>query len=227
MNKNRLGIIAAAGIAATALGVLTAPAAAADANCTPTGGPPADATSKDVSDVYGQPATLWVSDTTVGITTAQGTGEAAIETPSPLQRSAFLLDAKGDGHHQIIVDTGREAILYVVSGCTITRAVAEDGGPFVLDIGHRRGLGDGVGCSDLGDGRHLAQLLQLRDDLDRPLMMVRRTEIDLIGSTATTGRSDTFTATSEHDPAWTSAADISCGDRDMANDGVAAHYGPR
>jgi hypothetical protein len=227
MDKNRLAIVAAAVVAASAFGVLNAPAAAADANCTSGGGPPPDATSKDVGDVYGQPATLWVSDTTVGITTAQGTGEAAIETPSPLQRSAFLLDAQGDGHHQIIVDTGREAILYVVSGCTITRAVAADGGPFVLDIGHRRGLGDGVGCSDLGDGRHLVQLLQLGDDLDRPLMMVRRTEIDQIGSTATTGRSDTVTATSEQDPAWTSAADISCGDRDIANDGVAAHYGPR
>jgi hypothetical protein len=100
INKYRLAIITAAGIAATALGVLTAPAAAADPNCTPAGGPPADATSKDVSDVYGQTATLWVSDTTVGITTAQGTAEAAIETPSPLQRSAFLLDAQGDGHHQ-------------------------------------------------------------------------------------------------------------------------------
>jgi hypothetical protein len=32
-------------------------------------------------------------------------------------------------------------------------------------------------------------------------MMVRRTEIDLIGSTATMGRSDTVTATSEQDPA--------------------------
>jgi hypothetical protein len=222
MNMKMLGIVSA--LAMTALGTVTAPTAAADTACTPGGRPPRDATSKDVSDVYGQRATLWVSDTAVGITTPEGTGQAAIESASPLQRSALLVDAQQDGNHQIIVDTGREAILYVVSGCTIAPAVDEHGDSVRLDIGHRRGLGDGVGCSDLGDGRHLTQLIQLRDDLDNPLMVVRRTEIDMNGSTATTGRSDTVTATSEHDPAWTSASNISCGDLTIARDGVAAPY---
>jgi hypothetical protein len=225
MNIKGLVLVGCAA-AMTTLGVLTAPGAAADTSCAPVGGPPPDARSKDVSDVYGQQATLWVSDTAVGIITAEGSGEAAIHTPSPLQRWAFLMDAEGDGHHQIIVDTGREALLFVASGCTITPAVDEHGGPFVLDIGHRRGYGDGVGCSDLGDGRHLVQLFQLRDDLDRPLMTVRRTEIDLNGATATMGRSDIVAAPSDQDPAWTSASDISCGHRDIANDGVAAPYGP-
>jgi hypothetical protein len=211
-------------IAMAALGVVIAPRAIADGDCGPGGGPPRHASSKDVSAVYGQPATLWISDTVVGITTAQGYSEAAIETPSPLQRSALMIDAQQDGNHQVIVDTGREAILYTVSGCTIAPAVDERGRSFRLDIGHRRALGDGIGCSDLGDGPHLVQLLQLRDDEDKPLLAVRRTEVDLNGPMATIGRSDTITATSEQDPAWTTASNISCGDLTIARDGVAAPY---
>jgi hypothetical protein len=45
-----------------ALGVIIAPPAAADAGCGP-GGPPPGAASKDVSDVYGQRATLWLTNT--------------------------------------------------------------------------------------------------------------------------------------------------------------------
>jgi hypothetical protein len=137
-------------IAIAAFGVVIAQRAIADAGCGP-GGPPPGAASKDISDVYGQPATLWMTNLVVGITTAQGHGEAAIPSPSPLQRRALLIDAQQDGNHQIIVDTGREALLYAVSGCTITEVVDQQGAPFLFDIGHRRGTGDGVGCSDLGD----------------------------------------------------------------------------
>jgi hypothetical protein len=178
----------------------------------------------DVGAVYGQPAALWLSDAVVGITTPQGYSEAEIQTPSPLPRSALMIDAQQDGTHQVIVDTGREAILYTVIGCTIAPAVDEHGLPFVLDIEHRRGLGDGIGCSDLGDGRHLVQLLQLRDEQDQPLLMVRRTEIDINGPLATFGRSDTVAATSVHDPAWTTASSISCGNATLARDGIAAPY---
>lgn len=211
-------------VAISAFGVVLAPRAVADRVCGSGGGPPPKAASTDVSAVYGQPATLWLSDTEVAITTPQGYSAAEIHTPSPLKRSALMIDAQQDGNHQIIVDTGREAILYTVIGCTITPAVDERGSSFVLDIGHRRALGDGIGCSDLGDGRHLVQLLQLRDEQDEPLLMVRRTEIDLNGSLATLGRSDTVTATSEQDPAWTTASNITCGDATIARDGVAAPY---
>jgi hypothetical protein len=53
---------------------------------------------------------------------------------------------------------------------------------------------------------------------------VRRTEIDLNGATATIGRSDAVTATSDQDPAWTTAGDISCGDLTIARDGVQEPY---
>lgn len=217
--KPRLPLLLA--IAMASFGVLIAPPAAADAGCGP-GGPPPGAASKDVSDVYGQPATLWITDMVVGISTAQGYGEAKILSPSPLRRSALLIDAQQDGNHQIIVDAGREAVLYAVSGCTITPVVDPQGTEFRFDLGHRRGNGDGIGCTDLGDGRRLVGLLQDRDIHGTPLLTVRRTEIELNGTAATIGRSDTVTATSIQDPAWTSAAAISCGDLTMKRDGVQA-----
>jgi hypothetical protein len=220
MNSKLSGLLA---IAMASFGVLVAPPATADAACGP-GGPPPGAASKDVSDAYGQPATMWITNTAVGIATAQGYGEAKIQSPSPLQRWALLIDAQQDGNHQIIVDAGREAILYAVSGCTITPVVDRQGASFRFDLGHRRGNGDGIGCSDLGDGRHLVGLLQLRNEQDHPLMTVRRTEIDLNGATATIGRSDTVTATSLQDPAWTTASGITCGDLSMLRDGVQAAY---
>jgi hypothetical protein len=119
-------------VAVVALGVIIAPRALADTGCGP-GGPPPEAASKDVSDVYGQPATLWLTNTIVGITTAQGYGEAAIGSASPIERRALLIDAQQDGNHQIIVDAGREALLYTVSGCTITPFVDQDGARFGLD----------------------------------------------------------------------------------------------
>ena len=213
-------------VAVAALGVVIAPRAIADAGCAP-GGPPPGAASKDVGDVYGQPATLWIArqwPTILGITTTQGAGQIEVQDPSPLYREALLVDAQQDGNHQIIVDTGRDALLYTMSGCTITEVVDQQGAPFLFDIGHRRGTGDGIGCSDLGDGRHLVGLLQLRDQGDKPLWTVRRTEIDLNGATATIGRSDTVTATSDQDPAWTTAGNISCGDLTIARDGVQEPY---
>jgi hypothetical protein len=199
--------------------VVIAPPAIAHAGCGP-GGPPPGAVSQDVSDAYGQPAKLWITNMIVGITTTNGYGEAEIMSASPLRRSALLIDAQQDGNHQIIVDTGREAILYAVSGCTITPVVHQQGAPFWFDRGHRMGKGDGIGCSDLGDGRRLVGLLQLRDEQGEPLWMVRRTEIDLNGATATIGRSDTVAAMSDQDPAWSTAGGISCGDLTMTRDGV-------
>jgi hypothetical protein len=212
----RLGI--SIPLAVTVLGVVAAPHAVADTRCGP-GGPPPGAASKDVTAVYGQPATLWITDQIVGITTAQGYGEAAIHSPSPLQRSALLIDAQQDGNHQIVVDTGRDSPLYAVAGCTITPVLDQQGAPFYFDLGHRRGNGDGVGCSDLGDGRHLVGLLAIPDD---GRLSVRRTEIDLNGATATIGRSDVVAASSDQDPSWTTAHDISCGDRTIDQDGVRA-----
>jgi hypothetical protein len=216
-------------IAVAALGVMIAPPAIADPGCGP-GQPPPGAASKDVSDIYGQPATLWITDRIVGITTNQGYGEAAIPSPSPIERKALLVHARQDGNHQIIVDTGREAHLYAVSGCTITPVIDQAGAclalarcqpgvPFLFDMGHRAGNGDGIGCSDMGDGPRLVGLLPKAVNGQ---LTVRRTEILLAGATANVGRSDTVTATSENDPAWITAHTISCGDLTIARDGLRA-----
>jgi hypothetical protein len=204
-------------------GAVITPLAVADTGCGP-GGPPPNAASKDVSDAYGQPATLWLTNRVIGITTAQGYGQADISSASPLQRTALLIDARQDGNHQIIVDTGRNAILYTVSGCTITPVVDLHGEQFRFDIGHRMDTGDGIGCSDLGDGRHLVGLLQLLDQQSKPLLIVRRTEIDIHGNTAIVERSDNVTAASDQDPAWKTAGEISCGDLTMGHDGLQAPY---
>ena len=216
-------------VAVAALGVAVAPRAIADAGCGP-GGPPPGAASKDVSDVYGQPATLWLTNLIVGITTNQGYAEADIPSASPIVRRALFIDAQQDGNHQIIVDAGREAHLYTVSGCSITPVIDQAGAclswahcrpgmPFLFDMGHRAGNGDGIGCSDLGDGRRLVALLPKNDN---GRWTVRRTEIDLNGATGTIGRSDTVTATSDKDPTWTTAHTISCGDLTMDRDGLSA-----
>ena len=212
--KTNVCIVVAVAIAT--IGVVNAPRAIADPQCGP-GAPPPGAASKDVSAVYGQPATLWLTDTVVGITTPDGYGQAPINSASPIPRRALLVDAQEDGSHQIIVDTGRDALLYEVTGCSITTVVDPAGEPFLFDLGHRRGVGDGVGCSDLGDGHRLVQLLQQPDD-----MTVRRTQVDLSGTTATLGRSDTVPAASDSDPVWTSAATISCGDLAIDRDGLRA-----
>ena len=196
-------------VAVAAAAMVIAPRATANAGCVP-GGPPPGAATKDVGYIYGQPATLWITDEdTVGITTANGTGTAQIRTPSPSPQRALRVDAHQDGNHQIIVDTGREAILYAVSGCTVAPVVDQQGVEFRFDVGHRRGTGDGYGCGDLGDGPHLVGLLVMPDG-----RTWRRTEIDLNGATATIGRSDTVPATS----------DVSCGGLTMERDGLAAPF---
>jgi hypothetical protein len=126
----------------------------------------------------------------------------------------------------LVIAPGYPPLLFTVSGCTITPAVSPDRFSFYLDTGDRRDIGDGVGCVDLGDGRHLTQLLRLRDEKGNPLLTVRHTEVNLDGATATFGRSDTITATSKEDPVYKTAATVTCGDLTLVNDGLAAHYGP-
>jgi hypothetical protein len=191
-------------------GLYAASPASADASCAP-GGPPPGAATKDVSATYGQPATLWITSADLtGISTAGGTGSITVHTASPIVQQALLIDAQQDGSHQILLDTGRETNLYAASGCTVSTVVDKQGKPFVFDEGHRRGNGDGVGCGDLGNGPHLVGVLNLPD---QPGLM-RRTEIDLDGTTATIGRSDVVPQTT----------DLSCGGLTMQRDGLEAPY---
>jgi hypothetical protein len=215
-------------------GLLTVPAARSFAagGCAPGGTPPpADVVQRKVRDLDwdGRPDTLWVGqsrdgnghiDRIVGVTTASGDNtQVEVRSASPIPLSALAIDAQQDGQHQIIVSDGRSAQLYVFANCRIQIAADNQGAPFLFDLQNLRDHGTGVGCGDLGPsspGRHLVGLQALNEGQ----WLVRRTEIDLNGTLATIGPSDTVAAASAQDPAVTSAQTISCGDLTIAKDGV-------
>jgi hypothetical protein len=162
--------------------------------------------------------TVWISpDGLVGVTTDGGSGRVRVPSASPMPLQALVIDAQGNGERQLIVSNGREAHLFVLAGCKISAAYDGQGNQFVFDLENLRGTGTGVGCADLGDGRHLVGLQALPDGGG---YTVRRTEINLDGFIATIGLSDTVTGTSAQDPVVASAMTISCGDQTMAQNGV-------
>ena len=214
--------------------LLTVPSARSFAagGCAPTGAsPPADVSQRKVSDLDwdGRPDTLWVGqvrdadghiDRVVGVTTASGAmSEVQVSSATPIPLSALAIDAQQDGQHQIVVSDGRSAHLYVFANCRLETAADNQGAPFLFDLQNLRDHGTGVGCSDLGPpstGRHLVGL----QATNTGQWTVRRTEIDLNGTLATIGESDTVAAASAQDPAVTSAQTISCGNLTIARDGV-------
>jgi hypothetical protein len=160
------------------------------------------------------------TDRVVGVTTASGdNSQVQVTSASPIPLAALAIDAQQDGQHQIIVSDGRSAHLYVFADCRLQTVADNQGAPFLFDLQNLRDHGTGVGCSDLGPpsvGRHLVGLQALNNGQ----WTVRRTEIDLNGTLATIGQSDTVAAASAQDPAVTSAQTISCGDLTIAKDGV-------
>jgi hypothetical protein len=214
--------------------LLTVPSARSFAagGCPPSGTPPpAHVSERKISDLDwdGRPDTLWVGqvrdgngqiDRVVGVTTASGdNSQVQVSSASPIPLSALAIDAQQDGQHQIIVSDGRSARLYVFANCRLQAAADNQGAPFLFDLQNLRDNGTGVGCSDLGPpstGRHLVGLQATNDGQ----WTVRRTEIDLNGTLATIGGSDTVAASSAQDPAVTSAETISCGNLTIAKDGV-------
>lgn len=205
----RLVLALAATLAAA---VMNAPVAQGDPFCTEDGPPPGSA-SKPFDG-----GTLWISpDGLVGVTTAAGNGRVRVSAASPMPLQAMVVDAQADGQRQLIVSTGRVAHLFALVGCKIDTVYDSQGQPFLFDLENLRGNGTGIGCSDLGDGRHLVGLQALPDGSG---YTVRRTEIDLDGWTATIGRSDTVAGSSTTDPVVASAMTISCGEQTMNQDGV-------
>jgi hypothetical protein len=200
-----------------ALGLAVVPAvrpAAASADVCSQTRPPLDAASKEV----GHGDMLWISRTgAVGVTIPAGTGVVQVSNAGPLPLQALLIDAQQNGQRQLIVSNGRGAHAYLVSGCDITPVVDQQGEPFVFDQENLRGTGTGIGCADVGDGRHLVGLQALPGPTG---WTVRRTQIDFDGATAKLGRSDTVAAASAQDPAVTEAQTISCGDQTITKDGV-------
>lgn len=205
------------------VGLFSATPASADPGCPPGGAPPPPgAVQRQVDDLDGDglPDALWIGHVhsadgathrVVGVATASGAvSDAEVTSASPQQLRALAVDAQHDGNHQIIVTDGRGARLYGFGGCRIQTVVDTNGAPFVFN-------GTGIGCAVLGDGPRLVGLRALPQD---GRWTIRRTEITLHGTTATTGRSDTVTAGSTQDPAVVTAQTITCGDLSIDQDGV-------
>ncbi|OBK14792.1 hypothetical protein [Mycobacterium asiaticum] len=201
----------------------SAPQALAAPGCAPGGAPaPPGAATRQVGDLDGDglPDTLWVAATRlVGISTGSGANtQVRIASASPMPLRALLIDAQDDGRNEVIVSTGRNAHLFAFADCQLQTVVDNHyRRPFLFDLENLAGNGTGVGCSDLGDGRRLVGLQALQDGGQ---WTVRRTEIDLNGILASTGRSDTISAASAQDPVVTTAQTISCGNLTINQDGV-------
>ncbi|PJE19989.1 MAG: hypothetical protein CK431_29435 [Mycobacterium sp.] len=222
-----LRLLIAVAVAACLVG---APRAAAGApGCPPGGTPvPPGAATRQIGDVDGDglPDTLWVGKwqspggamtRAVGIATASGAdSDVPVVSASPIPLRALAIEVQ-DGH-QVIASVGRSAPLYAFADCRLQTVVdSHYGRPFVFDLENLAGSGTGVGCSEIGGGRNLVALQALGSGGQ---WTVRRTEIELNGLRATTGTSDTLTATSAQDPAVTTAQTISCGERTIDQDGV-------
>ncbi|MGH3557324.1 MAG: hypothetical protein ACRDTK_07500, partial [Mycobacterium sp.] len=214
----RLLLVVSLAVAALATALPTAAPASAATGC-PAGGapPPPRAVQRQVDDLDGDglPDALWIANARgtdgathrfVGVSTASGAiSDVEITTASPIPLRALAIDAQRDGNHQIIVSDGRGAYLYEFADCRIQTVVDTHGAPFLFDLQNRRDTGTGVGCADLGAGPHLVGLQALPQDSQ---WTIRRTEIDLDGTVARIGRSDTVTAGSAQDPAVVAAQTI-------------------
>ena len=192
--------------------------------------PPAGAAERQVGDLDGDglPDTLWIGmfpgadgamKRVVGVSTASGAdSDVQITTASPMPLAALAVDAQQDGGNQIIVSDGRGARLYTFANCRLQAIIdGHYGRPFLFDLQNLRDQGTGVGCSDLGDGRHLVTLQAVQNNGQ---WTVRRTQVNINGTSASTGQSDTVAAFSADDAAVTSAETISCGDLTIGKDGV-------
>jgi hypothetical protein len=155
---------------------------------------------------------------TFGIVTARGGGSSVpFESASPVERRALTVDADGRGATEVFLSDGRSVQLLSFVGCRLRAVHDDNGAPYVFDRGFR-GTGTGVGCIDAdGDGtRDLVGLNLEGSEGDR--VGWTRTIVELHGSTARNG--DTDTGTYER-PADNGAIEllsqVTCGDETLAD----------
>lgn len=206
----------------TGAGTSTASGAVGAATgCAPDGtGVPAGAASAPTLDVDGdgRADTAWLQGTTatpvvVGITTASGaTFGADYSSASPVSRTMLVADVDGAGTIEAVVSDGRTASLYSVTGCEVVPTRNAQGAQYTFDLTGTRGTG--VGCSQVAGTSSSGLVgLQLDRDADGRPVSVTRTAIEIDGTTATNGPSDTVDVSADPTgPAATSATRVSCGD---------------
>jgi hypothetical protein len=200
------------------------PSPASAAGCAPTGtGVPAGAAAAETIDLDGDglPDTLWISGTdgtrTLGVTTATGaTFTHLVDLAGPAGASALAVHPDPATLPGVLLTDGRLADLLLVDDCALVDATDAAGAPWQFDLGFT-GYGTGVGCLDLtGDGTTTLVGLNATGDGST----VTRTAIDLTGTVAAAGVSDTVTLDPGDQAAIDSAHQITCGDRTLAADGV-------
>jgi hypothetical protein len=212
--------------ASTAPSTPAAPATtpAATAGCAPTGtGVPAGAAAVETIDLDGDglPDTLWLAGAdasrTLGVTTASGaTFTHPVDLAGPAGASALAVHPDPATLPGVLLTDDRLADLLLVDDCALVDATDAAGAPWQFDLGFT-GYGTGVGCLDL-TGSGTTTLVGLNATGDGAT--VTRTAIDLTGTVAAAGFSDTVTLDPGDQAAIDSAHQITCGDRTLAADGV-------
>ena len=209
----------------------SSPPATTGAGCAPTDAvTPEGATAVQVIDVDGdgRPDTAWISggaDRAIGITTASGaTFSAPIDSASPVPAQALVNVVGADSTPIVLVDVGREALLYSLADCAVTQTTGVDGAPYTFDRGFG-GEGTGVGCTESDGALQVAGLLATEQDTG---WIVTRTFIDLSeqGAVATNGEKTVVTTgAAATDPVVVTAQEVSCGDLVTGQDGLVEPVG--
>jgi hypothetical protein len=193
--------------------------------CPATGeSPPPGARTKPAPDVDGDGRRdkVWLAgsgrETRAGVVTASG---ATFGVPVTAEGSpaALAVDVDERGPVELLVNDGRSTALYVVRGCGLAPVSGPGGTPYRFGLGDA-GAGTGIGCVDAdGDGRR--DLVVLNAVLYDTEAVIDRTVIELGGTRATLGATDTVSADLSTETRKVERAEqVTCGDVTLARDGV-------
>lgn len=159
---------------------------------------------------------------TVGITTAAG-GVTSIpfESGSPVTRAVFVADADEQPPTELFLYDGRTAQLHAVVDCEIVPITNPEGETYTFSLGFGE-VGTGVGCVDTDEGRRLVGLDVTGRDDEASTVDWSRTIVELDGTTAANGATETGTFTFPDDDAAIELLHrVTCGDLTLDQDGVA------
>ena len=188
---------------------------------------PAGAAEKQTLDVDGdgRPDQVWISTSPgsdggvpFGIATAAGgVFDATIRSASPVARSVLVADVTGKGELIALASDGRQVLLYAISDCALVPEQNAQGQQYAFDLGFT-GFGTGVGCVDVdGDGTRELVGLKFVPEANGA-GTIERTIIELKGSQARNGPTDTVPVTRASEAE--EAQSVSCGDVRLSEDGV-------
>ena len=172
----------------------------------------------------GRPDTLYIDDETdvgggvvFGVQTASGGNFFTDFNSASGQnaRSVLVADVTGKGELIALASDGRAVRLYGISDCSFVPEQNVQGEQYTFDLGFT-GYGTGVGCADV-DGNGTRDLVGLRVTDDGT--GIESTVVTLDGPRAT--NSDITSAVADAGPAAVERArSVTCGDLDLAEDGV-------